>query len=116
VDLTVDTRGLVEPENCHLGIRSTELIREWLNEINGLYSVLILLKHLFYRKGLSTTYKGGISPYCLLVMLKAYMRHAGLSDPSPSELLEGFLKFYGHEFDERKDGIDIRSPQPFYTR
>lgn len=87
VDLTVDTRGLVEPENCHLGIRSTELIGEWLTEINGLYSVLILLKHMFWRKSLSATYKGGLSPYCLLVMIKAYLHHTGLKDPLPSELL-----------------------------
>jgi hypothetical protein len=37
------------------------------------------------------------------------MLHSNLKDPTASDLLEGFLKFYGAEFDERVQGVDIRN-------
>lgn len=94
VDLTIDTRGLVELESSHLGIRSTELIGQSLQETPNLYRVLIFLKYVLLKRGLNSTYKGGISPYCLLIMIKAYLRHVKLVE-SPCLMLEGFLKFYG---------------------
>jgi DNA polymerase sigma len=75
------------------------MIGEWLAEIDGLYRVLIILKYILFKRGLSSTYKGGISPYCLLVMIKAYIRQAQLVEPLPTSLLEGFLRYYGVQFD-----------------
>jgi|JI61114C2RNA_FD_contig_21_15662847_length_506_multi_3_in_0_out_0_1 hypothetical protein len=50
-------------------------------------------------------------------MIKAYIRHAQLLEPLPSSLLEGFLKFFGEEFDERLSGIDLKAEMsPFYKR
>ena len=50
-------------------------------------------------------------------MVKAYIRHGQLLEPLPSSLLEGFLKFFGEEFDERLSGIDLKAEMsPFYKR
>ncbi len=57
-----------------------------------MYNVLILIKYLFLKRGLSVTYKGGISPYCIMVMIKAYIQYSDLPlDVSCSVLLEGVL-------------------------
>lgn len=49
---------------------------------------------MLHKRGLSTIYKGGLSPFCLFVMVKAYMRHSHVHQPLPTTLLENFITFY----------------------
>jgi hypothetical protein len=45
------------------------------------------------------------------------MRYADAKDPTPSALLEGFLKFIGMEFDEKIFGMDFKGQSsPLYDR
>lgn len=50
-------------------------MKNWMNEIPNLYSIAILLKYLFQKKELNSTYKGGLGSYCTMVMILAYLKH-----------------------------------------
>jgi hypothetical protein len=67
-------------QTAHAGWMSTDMIYKWTNKFNGFSEITIILKSLLKLKGLNEASKGnnialnflgGISSYCLAVMLKA---------------------------------------------
>ena len=48
---------------------------------------------------------GGISSYCLVVLIVAFLRKDGLLYVNEGRLLLDFLFFYGKSFDPKKTGI-----------
>ena len=90
------------------------------------YFILIVFSHhlqvikTFLReRGLNNTYTGGLSSYCLVLMIISFLHHHYLSHPplplgAPAIetnnwgiLLLGFLNFYGKDFDYQHTGISI---------
>jgi hypothetical protein len=55
---------------------------------------------------LLTAYTGGLSSYCLFLMLARYLQEQPSSGDSGS-LLMGFLDFYGNYFEPRATGISV---------
>ena len=108
VDITI--------ENCYefdeggfTGVRSTELINQWLGGFKNLRSVALVLKHLFNKKGFNNAYKGGFSSYCLLIILVASLRKIA-GEFSPGMGMMRFIEAYGKDFDCKKMGIDLGLP------
>ena len=53
-------------------------------------------------------YKGGLNPYCVMIMLVAFLRHNNLCDCTDvGEVLLQFLYFYTEIFCFKKIGIDV---------
>jgi DNA polymerase sigma len=53
-------------------------------------------------------YKGGLNPYCVMIMLVAFLRHSNLCDCTDvGEVLLQFLYFYSEVFDFKKICIDV---------
>lgn len=71
VDITVEAK---KAEYSHLGCMSTEFMKSWLDVIPNLNLILLILKYLLSIKGLNRPYKGGLSSYCLMLMVTAYMK------------------------------------------
>jgi len=59
VDITVENCCEFE-EGGFTGIRSTELINQWLGSFKNLKNVALIVKHLFNTKGFNNAYKGNI--------------------------------------------------------
>lgn len=57
VDITVETCYEFE-DGGFTGIRSTEIINQWLSNMKGLKSVAMIVKYLFNKKGFNNSYKG----------------------------------------------------------
>jgi DNA polymerase sigma len=107
LDISFDT-----PE--HHGLDAIELVTDTLSHYPMLRSVVLVLKQFLLDKGLLTAYTGGISSYCLFLMVTRYLQEtsdSGWSDPGV--ILMGFLDFYGNHFDPRSTGISVKRNEYF---
>lgn len=98
VDITVEAK---KADYSHLGCMSTEFMKGWLETIPQLNPILMTLKYLLSVQGLNRPFKGGLSSYCLMIMVTAYMKesiqHYKLQGVPPRTLSENFiglLRFY----------------------
>lgn len=57
-----------------MGCMSTDFMKRWLEIIPNLNPILLILKYLMSMKGLNRPYKGGLSSYCLMIMVAAYLK------------------------------------------
>jgi DNA polymerase sigma len=71
VDITVEVK---KAEYSHLGCMSTDFMKRWLDIIPNLNPILLILKYLLSARGLNRPYKGGLSSYCLMIMVGAYLK------------------------------------------
>jgi|JI6StandDraft_1071083.scaffolds.fasta_scaffold06632_9 DNA polymerase sigma len=55
---------------------STEFMKSWLEAIPNLNPIMIVLKYLMSQKGLNRPFKGGLSSYCLMIMVTAYLKES----------------------------------------
>jgi hypothetical protein len=70
--------------------------------------LVLVLKQFLLDRGLLTAYTGGLSSYCLFLMVTRYCQEQPHSTWSDSgALLIGFLDFYGNHFDPRSTGISV---------
>lgn len=79
--------------------------------------LIFILKKFIYASNLFSPYTGGISSYGLILMIVAYLqnehrriRMEKLEEPMLSELLLGFLNFYGFKNDYISKCICIYDP------
>jgi predicted nucleotidyltransferase len=107
VDLSFDAPG-------HAGLTSAELVRELLARYPALAPLALALKQFLKERSLHHAYTGGLSSYCLLLLLAAYTKHAAALDgPLPlGRLFADVLAFYGRAFDPRRSAVALAAPAP----
>jgi hypothetical protein len=107
VDLSFDAPG-------HAGLTSAELVRELLARYPALAPLALALKQFLKERSLHHAYTGGLSSYCLLLLLAAYSKHAAALDgPLPlGRLFADVLAFYGRAFDPRRSAVALAAPAP----
>ena len=107
VDLSFDAPG-------HAGLTSAELVRELLTRYPALAPLALALKQFLKERSLHHAYTGGLSSYCLLLLLAAYTKHAAALDgPLPlGRLFADVLAFYGRAFDPRRSAVALAAPAP----
>lgn len=118
----------------HAGLASVGLLRHYLQTYPTLRPLAVALKHMLVERGLSCTYTGGLSSYCLTLMLASFIHSEVQSDYCLSkhamsraeavcgesvkdaelmkhqglgQLLLGFLYYFGYEFDHRSQGVSL---------
>ncbi|CAD8067939.1 unnamed protein product [Paramecium sonneborni] len=105
-------------QNQHLGQISTELTLQWLSFYGELRPIVLLFKSLLKKRGLNDQYKGGISSFCIIQMVLAFLQNCYLSNQASTIgfTTYRFLKFYGIEFDTKKTGINYKgfNQDPFF--
>lgn len=69
VDITVEN-SCEFYEGGFTGIRSTEIINQWLGNIKGLKSIALIVKYLFNKKGFNNAFKGYFFNNCFIFILK----------------------------------------------
>ena len=70
-----------------------------------------ILKQFLYQRGLSNLFSGGISSYCLVLMIATFLGAYGLDvrDKNLGALLLDFLELFGKKFDFSRTGISMSS-------
>ena len=72
--------------------------------------LVLVLKQFLQDRGLLTPYTGGLSSYCLFLLVTRYLQeqqHVHWFDCG--SLLMGFLDFYGNSFDPRSTGVSVKN-------
>jgi hypothetical protein len=116
---TKDTRARVvqldisfdSPE--HHGLEANAMVAQILEELPLIRPLMLILKQFLLDRGLLTAYTGGISSYCLFLIVARYLQEQTQSISDYGSLLMGFLDFHGNHFDPRATGISVRTRQYF---
>ena len=90
------------------GLETVSLVRQLVARFPMLTPLTLFLKQLLHSHHLDRAYTGGLSPYCLLLLVTRFLQHprnqAEAERPqraSLGQLLLDFLHFFGHVFDPR---------------
>ena len=97
----------------HHGLEAIEMITEITHELPMVRPLVLVLKQFLFDRGLLTAYTGGLSSYCLFLMVTRYLQEQSTSWDDCGSLLMGFLDFYGNSFDPRATGLSVRRRQYF---
>ncbi|CAD8068677.1 unnamed protein product [Paramecium primaurelia] len=104
--------------NPHLGFASTTIVKDWVGRFVWYRDIMLILKHLIKSKNLNDAHTGGISSFCLSIMLAAIYLCKHYTQNDKKQILLDFLKKYGTQFDPLKEGIYIDNygqQNPFIT-
>ncbi|CAD8070525.1 unnamed protein product [Paramecium primaurelia] len=93
--------------NPHLGFVSTTIIKDWVNRFYWYREIMLILKYLLKSKNLNDVHTGGISSFCLSIMLTAVYMCKHYTQNDKKQILLDFLKKYAIQFDPLKEGIYI---------
>jgi hypothetical protein len=91
----------------HHGIDANRMVAQTMEELPLIRPLMLVLKQFLLHRGLLTAYTGGLSSYCLFLMLARYLQEQPPSNGDCGSLLMGFLDFYGNFFDPRAIGISV---------
>ena len=91
----------------HHGLDANRMVAQTMEELPLIRPLMLVLKQFLLHRGLLTAYTGGLSSYCLFLMLARYLQEQPPSSGDCGSLLMGFLDFYGNFFDPRAIGISV---------
>jgi hypothetical protein len=97
----------------HHGLEAIQMVAQVVDELPLIRPLVLVLKQFLLDRGLLTSYTGGLSSYCLFLMVARYLQEQPASCGDCGSLLMGFLDFYGNCFDPRATGISVRRRQYF---
>jgi len=94
-------------EEKHKGVSAVELVQKFINRYSTLSSIYLVIKQLMYFNNFHEAFRGGISSYCLFLLMVFYYQEQGAyweasvaNDNSRlSEILAKVLYFFAWEFD-----------------
>lgn len=89
LDITFDSPG-------HHGLEAVEMVTQTMVELPMLRPLVLVLKQFLLDRCLLTAYTGGLSSYCLFLMVARYLQEQPSSWGDWGSLLMGFLDFYGN--------------------
>ncbi len=101
----------------HHGLDAIKLVTDTMNHFPMVKPLVLVLKQFLFDKNLLTAYTGGLSSYCLFLMVTKYLQvssYHGWTDAGV--YLMGFLDFYGNHFDPRSQGISVKKNCYFSRR
>lgn len=89
------------------GLEAIDMIRNLLEEIPMIRPLVLVLKQILLDRGLLTAYTGGLSSYCLFLMVARYCQEQSPTWNDRGSLLMGLLDFYGNFFEPHTTGISV---------
>jgi len=97
----------------HNGLAARDLVRNLLKQSPFLRPLVLILKTFMHERCLNSPYTGGLSSYCLVLMVHSFLlRFGNPNDPHKpktlSVLLLQFLEYYGKMFDYTRMGVTVR--------
>ncbi|KAL5728282.1 hypothetical protein ACHQM5_001389 [Ranunculus cassubicifolius] len=104
----------------HTGLQTTELVRELTEQFPAVIPLALVLKQFLADRSLDHSYSGGLSSYCLVLLITRFLQHEhhlGRSiNQNLGSLLMDFLYFFGNVFDPRQMRISIQGSGVYANR
>ncbi|OWM80173.1 hypothetical protein CDL15_Pgr019337 [Punica granatum] len=104
----------------HTGLQTTELVRELTEQFPAATPLALLLKQFLADRSLDQSYSGGLSSYCLVLLITRFLQHEHHLGRSINQnfgsLLMDFLYFFGNVFDPRQMRVSVRGRGLYMTR
>ncbi|CAD8053393.1 unnamed protein product [Paramecium sonneborni] len=102
----------------HSGFITTDLVKQWMKEYPAIQQLVLILKSIIKKLGLSESYTGGLSSYSLIIMVYSYLRENRVTQNQIGELFIDLLNYFVNEFNSSTTGIgllaDIKNPSSSY--
>lgn len=104
----------------HTGLQTSELVGELTQQFPAIIPLALVLKQFLADRSLDDSYSGGLSSYCLVLLVTRFLQHEhhiGRSiNQSLGSLLMDFLYFFGNVFDPRQMRISIQGSGVYMKR
>ncbi|KQK17066.1 uncharacterized protein LOC100844132 isoform X2 [Brachypodium distachyon] len=104
----------------HTGLQTTELVCELTQQFPAALPLALILKKFLADRSLDHPYSGGLSSYCLVLLIIRFLQHEHhLGRPmnqNLGSLLMDFLYFFGNVFDPRHMRISIQGSGIYLNR
>ncbi|KAG8074968.1 hypothetical protein GUJ93_ZPchr0006g44953 [Zizania palustris] len=104
----------------HTGLQTTELVRELTQQFPAALPLALVLKKFLADRSLDHPYSGGLSSYCLVLLIIRFLQHehhlGRLINQNLGSLLMDFLYFFGNVFDPRHMRISIQGSGIYLNR
>ncbi|XP_071722479.1 uncharacterized protein [Rutidosis leptorrhynchoides] len=104
----------------HTGLQTTELVKELTEQFPAAIPLALVLKQFLADRSLDQSYSGGLSSYCLVLLITRFLQHEHhLGRPlnqNFGSLLMDFLYFFGNVFDPRQMRISVQGSGVYIKR
>ncbi|KAJ8748974.1 hypothetical protein K2173_013413 [Erythroxylum novogranatense] len=104
----------------HTGLQTTELVKELTDQFPAAPPLALVLKQFLADRCLDQSYSGGLSSYCLVLLITRFLQHEHhLGRPisqNLGSLLMDFLYFFGNVFDPRQIRISVQGSGIYIKR
>ncbi|OAY76293.1 Non-canonical poly(A) RNA polymerase PAPD5 [Ananas comosus] len=105
----------------HTGLRTSELVRDLTQQFPASMPLALVLKKFLADRSLDHSYSGGLSSYCLILLITRFLQHEHhVGQPTNQQnlgsLLMDFFYFFGNVFDPRQMRISIQGTGLYMTR
>ncbi|XP_077236390.1 nucleotidyltransferase family protein isoform X2 [Tasmannia lanceolata] len=104
----------------HTGLQTTELVRELTEQFPAVIPLALVLKQFLADRSLDHSYSGGLSSYCLVLLITRFLQHehhiGRPMNQNLGSLLMDFLYFFGNVFDPRQMRISIQGSGIYVNR
>ncbi|XP_020112641.1 uncharacterized protein LOC109727150 isoform X2 [Ananas comosus] len=104
----------------HTGLRTSELVRDLTQQFPASMPLALVLKKFLADRSLDHSYSGGLSSYCLILLITRFLQHehhvGQPTNQNLGSLLMDFFYFFGNVFDPRQMRISIQGTGLYMTR
>nr|XP_048335149.1 uncharacterized protein LOC107424179 isoform X1 [Ziziphus jujuba var. spinosa] len=104
----------------HTGLQTTELVKELTEQFPAVTPLALVLKQFLADRSLDQSYSGGLSSYCLVLLITRFLQHEHHLGRHISQnfgsLLMDFLYFFGNVFDPRQMRISVQGSGVYIKR
>lgn len=104
----------------HTGLQTTELVKELTEQLPAAIPLALVLKQFLADRSLDQSYSGGLSSYCLVLLITRFLQHEHHHgrpiNQNFGSLLIDFFFFFGNVFDPRQMRISVRGSGVYVNR
>ncbi|CAL5381431.1 unnamed protein product [Camellia sinensis] len=104
----------------HTGLQTTELVKELTERFPAATPLALVLKQFLADRSLDQSYSGGLSSYCLVLLITRFLQHEHHHGRPVNQnfgsLLMDFFYFFGNVFDPRQMCISVRGSGVYINR
>ncbi|XP_072977405.1 uncharacterized protein [Typha angustifolia] len=104
----------------HTGLQTSELVRELTQQFPASIPLALVLKKFLSDRSLDHSYSGGLSSYCMVLLITRFLQHEHHVGRPISQnlgsLLMDFLYFFGNVFDPRHMRVSIQGSGVYMNR
>ncbi|XP_042016015.1 uncharacterized protein LOC121763991 [Salvia splendens] len=106
--------------STHTGLQTTGLVKDLTERFPAVTPLALVLKQFLADRSLDQSYSGGLSSYCLILLITRFLQHEHHHgrpiNQNYGSLLMDFLYFFGNVFDPRQMRISVQGSGVYLNR